>query len=66
MCLRGLCLVTVYSSRFSNDDRLGNSHQVIMGIEPVSLHERIPLMQEGKTQMHFIFRSMIEFTLSIK
>ena len=59
----GLCSAAVYSSRFNNDDRLGNSHQVIMGIEPVFPHEHIPLMQEGKTQIHFRFRRTTEFTL---
>lgn len=51
MC--GLHSAVVGSSRFNNDDRLGNIHQIIMGIEPVFPYERIPLMQEGKTQMHF-------------
>lgn len=37
-----------------------------MGIEPGLLHEEIPLMQEGKTQMHFKFRSMIEVKMPIK
>ena len=51
--LSGLCSAAEGSSRFNNDDRLGNSHQIIMGIESVFLHERILLRQEGKTQMHF-------------
>lgn len=59
------CSAAVYSSRFNNGDRLGNSHQIIMGIEPAFPHVHIPLMQEGKTQMHFIFRNKIEFTFSI-
>ena len=58
--------VAVYSTVFNNDDRLGNSHQAIMCIEPAFPQQHIPLMQEGDTQMHFIFRVMIEFTSSMK
>lgn len=65
MQLCGLCSVAVCNSGFNNDDRLGNRPGVIMGIEPVFPHEHIPLMHDGKTRMHFIFRGVIEFKSSM-
>lgn len=51
--LCGLHSAVVGSTTFNNDDRLGNSQQIIIGIEPAFSHGHIPLMQEGKIQMHF-------------
>lgn len=57
--LRGL-----YTHTFNNTD--GLRHQLLIDIEPAFPPEHLPLTLEGMTQMHFIFRSIIESAPSLK